>query len=131
VLKSETAQLLMWAQGVDNRTITEATVAVWHDAVGEYEFDDAIHALRAHIREVPRMVYPADIVKRLAGDPNSWMYPDITAEMLREQRDEWLAVNGLTLEEFEANRHDPAWVSRVKATAEIRNTDYSDEDEQA
>jgi hypothetical protein len=58
VLKSETAQLLMWAQGVDNRTITEATVAVWHDAVGEYEFADAIQALRVHIRDVPRMANP-------------------------------------------------------------------------
>jgi hypothetical protein len=129
VLKSETAQLLMWAQGVDNRTITEATVSVWHDAVGEYEFDDAIQALRAHIREVPRMVYPADIVKRLAADPDSWMYPDITAEMLRGQRDAWLAEHGLTLEEFEANRHDTGWLRQVEdgTAVEERKTDKGSE----
>jgi hypothetical protein len=59
------------------------------------------------------------------------MYPDVTAEMLREQRDVWLTEQGLTLEEFEANRHDPAWVSRVKARAEIRDVDHADEEERA
>ncbi|MBF4625518.1 hypothetical protein [Clavibacter sp. VKM Ac-2872] len=43
--------------------------------------------------------------------------PDVTAEVLREQRDAWLAEHGVTLEELEANKHDPAWRARIEGRA--------------
>jgi hypothetical protein len=42
---------------------------------------------------------------------------DVTAEVLREQRDAWLAEHGITLEELEANKHDPAWRARIEGRA--------------
>jgi hypothetical protein len=43
--------------------------------------------------------------------------PDVTAQVLREQRDAWLAEHGITLEELEANKHDPAWRARIEGRA--------------
>jgi hypothetical protein len=43
--------------------------------------------------------------------------PDVTAEVMREQRDAWLSAHGVTLEEYTANRDDPQWRARVEGRA--------------
>jgi hypothetical protein len=75
--------LLVWAQGVDGRTLTEASVEVWHELVGEYPYDEALEALRSHYAEEPRVVYPADVITRLRAAPGRRLPPELEGLMNR------------------------------------------------
>lgn len=67
--RSEAAQLLAIAAGVDQRTIGDADVQAWQMVLADINLPDAVNALTAHYRATTRRVMPADIVQRVKPTP--------------------------------------------------------------
>ncbi|MFJ2630901.1 hypothetical protein ACIO6U_02915 [Streptomyces sp. NPDC087422] len=67
--RSEAAQLLAIAAGVDQRTIGDADVQAWQMVLHDILLEPAVAALRDHYREQTRRVMPADIVQRVKPRP--------------------------------------------------------------
>lgn len=63
--RSEAAQLLAIAAGIDQRTIGDADVQAWQMVLHDIALDAAVTALRDHYRANTRRVMPADIVQRV------------------------------------------------------------------
>lgn len=110
---SEVAQLLLWAQGVDGRVLSELSARAWHQMVGHLDFEDALEAVQQHYREEHRWVMPADVLKLAA--PTRRYGPDVTAEMLAEQKAAWCEAHGVTVEEFDEHADDVEWIRAVEA----------------
>jgi hypothetical protein len=72
MLKSETAILLAFAQGIDGRDFSEQSVEAWHEVIGDLEFDTAMAAAKRHYKEESRRLFPADILKNW-GVKVDWM----------------------------------------------------------
>lgn len=108
---SEVAQLLLWAQGVDNRVPTEASARSWHQLIGHLEFEDALEAVKQHYREEHRWVMPADVLRLASPTPRHGV--DVTAEMLAEQKAAWCEAHGVTVEEFDEHADDAEWIEAV------------------
>ena len=62
--RSETAQLLAMCAGVDQRTVGETDVQVWHALLGDVDLPDARAALIGHYADSTERVMPAHIRKR-------------------------------------------------------------------
>lgn len=63
MLKSETGDLLLLVQGVDNREVTKLTIQAWHEILHEVDFDAARVALADFRRTSNAWVTPADIIR--------------------------------------------------------------------
>lgn len=74
--RSEAAQLLAIAAGVDQRTIGDADVQAWQMVLADITLADAVNALTAHYRETTRRVMPADIVQRVKPTPGYENYAE-------------------------------------------------------
>jgi hypothetical protein len=59
----EVASLLALVQGHDNRSFTEESVTIWHEALASIPFDYARAALVAHVAESADYVTPAAIAQ--------------------------------------------------------------------
>ena len=71
--RSETAALLAFCAAYDQRTIGEADVLAWHEAldspwVPNIDIDEAQAAVIAHYRETPQRITVADVLKRVKTD---------------------------------------------------------------
>lgn len=108
---SEVAQLLLWAQSVDGRVLNEATARSWHQLIGHLDFEDALAAVQQHYREEHRWVMPADVLKLATPTPRYGI--DATAELMAEQKAEWCAAHGVTVEEFDEHEDDQEWIEAV------------------
>jgi hypothetical protein len=69
VTRSEAAQLLAIAAGIDQRTIGDADVQAWQMVLHDIPLEPAVAALRDHYRATTRRVMPADIVQRIKPTP--------------------------------------------------------------
>lgn len=67
--RSEAAQLLAIAAGIDQRTIGDADVQAWQMVLHDIPLEAAVIALRDHYRDQTRRVMPADIVQRVKPTP--------------------------------------------------------------
>jgi len=61
MLLSETAKILAKIQLIDNRTVDLETVKAWHEAIGRFEFADAMTALTLHRQDSTEFVMPGHI----------------------------------------------------------------------
>ena len=112
--KFETAQLVLWMQGVDVRVMNELSVEVWHDLVGEMPYREALAAVKGHYREEHRRVMPSDVLERVEADRDEYgVLQSATDELLAEQKAAWCKEHGVTVEEYDANQHDYEWVLAV------------------
>lgn len=71
--KSETAVLLAYCAAYDQRTIGDADVLAWHEAlespwVPNIGLDEAQEAVVAHYRETSQRINVADVLKRVKTD---------------------------------------------------------------
>lgn len=93
--KSEVATILAKISAYDRRTIGEADVEAWHEALdGKVTVVDALTAVRDHFRVSKEWLMPCDIIKlgreariarvRAAGSP------DIPADLTAAQERQWL-----------------------------------------
>lgn len=113
---SEVATLLGFAQGIDGRTLTELSARVWHQLIGDIDFDEALDAVKQHYREEHRWVMPSDVIDRCA--PARMPYgPSASEELLAEQKAAWCAEHGTTPEEWDAHDHDDVWRQEVMSRA--------------
>lgn len=86
---TETGQVLTLIQVVDRRVVDKATIAAWHDLIGDLSLEDCLEAVRAHRRESTEYLLPAHIRKRVlavraervarVGDPLPGVDPDDVA----------------------------------------------------
>lgn len=79
--RREVSELLTLAALVDNRTVTDEAVLVWHQIIGHVAYDVALEALRAHFNESTAWLLPAHITAyarkaRLAALPAT-MSPEV------------------------------------------------------
>ena len=68
--RSETAKLLAFCAAYDQRTIGDADVLAWDEAldspwVPNIDLDEAQEAVVAHYRETPQRITVADVLKRV------------------------------------------------------------------
>jgi hypothetical protein len=59
----QTSQLLSTAALVDNRKTDPMVVAVWHEILGDTDYEDAMAVLREHYRASEEYLMPVHIVK--------------------------------------------------------------------
>jgi|SRR5690606_16866239 len=86
---SDTAKVLALISAVDRRVVDEATVAAWHDLIGDLPLQDCLEAVRAHRRESTEYLVPAHVRRRVVavmadrvarvGDPLPLADPDDVA----------------------------------------------------
>lgn len=74
--RSEAAELLALAAGIDQRTIGDADVQAWQLVLHDIDLEDALQALTAHYRATNRRVMPADIVQRVKPTPGYENYAE-------------------------------------------------------
>lgn len=58
---AETARVLAKAAAFDARTIGEADVLAWHEAIGDLAFADSLEAVTLHYRATGDRLMPADV----------------------------------------------------------------------
>lgn len=85
----ETARLLARVSAVDRRVVDEATIASWHDVLGDLDFSDCLEAVKAHQRASTEWLMPAHVRARVevvrrerfarCGDPLPGVDPDDVA----------------------------------------------------
>lgn len=71
--RSDTAKLLAFCAAYDQRTIGEADVLAWYEAiespwVPNIDLDEAKAAVTSHYRETPQRITVADVLKRVKTD---------------------------------------------------------------
>jgi hypothetical protein len=87
----EAAAVLAKAAGYDNRTVGDANVLAWHEALGDLDVGDALQAIAIHHRTSTDYLMPVHI-RRLVADIRRERYEH---ELADEQR--------LVLEAYAAN----------------------------
>ena len=100
-------------QGVDGRLMNELSVEAWHDLVGHLPYGAALTAVKDHYREEARKVMPSHVLERVEAHREMGVLPSATDELLAEQKAAWCEAHGVTVEEYDANQHDFAWVTAV------------------
>lgn len=63
---SEVAVVLTKAAAYDRRTIGEADVAAWHEAIGDLDLEPALAAVTRHYRDTAEWLMPADVRRHAA-----------------------------------------------------------------
>jgi hypothetical protein len=79
VEKSETAELVIYAQSIQGREASKLQIEAWHTLLADVDFEVAIDRARRHFREEARELWPADILRRRSED--------------LPEGDEWMAFN--------------------------------------
>jgi hypothetical protein len=97
VKKSEAATILAKIAAYDRRTVGEADVEAWTEALdGLVTVQDAMTAVRDHFRESSEWLMPVDIIKRSKAlrfrRINAAGYPDFPPGLTQAQEREWLRV---------------------------------------
>lgn len=64
---TDTAKVLALVSAVDRRVVDEATVAAWHDLIGDLPLADCLEAVRAHRRESTEYLLPAHVRARVVS----------------------------------------------------------------
>jgi hypothetical protein len=64
---TETGKLLALIRTGDNRTVDQATIAFWHDVVGDLDLGDALEAVRRHRRASADYLLPAHVRAGVRG----------------------------------------------------------------
>lgn len=75
----QVGQLLTLVAMNDNRAWTPETALVWHEILGDLDYDAAVGAMYAHFRESTDYLTPAHIVARVRHDnpqPGGTMSPE-------------------------------------------------------
>lgn len=91
-----------------------AMASAWAEALADVELVDAGEALMAHYRSSRDPIMPADIVTLVGIREDPWAdVPDLTPIVVAESRARQLEAAGVSEEEYERNRHDPAWIART------------------
>lgn len=105
------AILLAKVQLGDNRHVDGLTLDYWLDTIGDLELQPALDALRRFRRERPGVyLEPGHLLELARVDVAESPLPDITGQIIEESRRRALAAAGVTEAEFEARKHDRAWV---------------------
>ena len=73
ITRSETAKLLAFCAAYDQRTIGEADVEAWYEAldcpwVPNVDLEEAQAVIISHYRETSQRITPADVLKRVKID---------------------------------------------------------------
>lgn len=63
--KQEIGQLLTLAALVDNRTVTDEAVLMWHELLRHLPYAPAVEAMNDHYRELTDWLMPAHIIDRV------------------------------------------------------------------
>lgn len=106
------AVLLAKVQLGDNRTVDELTLEYWLDLIGDLPFETALTALRRFRRERPGVYLEPGHLLEYAGivaEPITSL-PDVTDEVLADDRARMLAAAGVTEAEYSQREHDVEWV---------------------
>lgn len=67
----EMARVLAKCAAYDQRTIGDADVAAWHEAVGDLGYDDALAAVTRHYRTSRDRMWPADLREQVVAIRNA------------------------------------------------------------
>ncbi|MEX1078902.1 MAG: hypothetical protein WED09_07325 [Homoserinimonas sp.] len=113
MIRSEMALLLAKVQLGDNRHVDGLVLDYWLDTIGDLELDVALEALKKFRRERPGTYLEPGHLLELSGVldvPDRWDVPDVTDQVIEESRLRALEAAGVTEAEFEARKHDRAWV---------------------
>lgn len=65
--RGDVARLLAYMAAFDKRTLGDADVLAWHDAIGDLEYEPAKLAVRDWYRENDGWVMPANIRRAVRG----------------------------------------------------------------
>lgn len=122
--KSQVSALLTLAAAYDRRTIGEADVEAWHDALGDLSYDDAQAVIKGHYRVSNDWLMPSTIragVRKIRADrldragplaPPPDLTPVETIEWLRRTR-RAIADGTHTPPALEAKRRDMRFIDRI------------------
>lgn len=106
-------RLLILAQAFDNRTIGEANVTAWQDALGDLHPADCAEAIRSHYRSTSQMIMPADVRKHAIAASNDRHQREIASSYANgDPRPEWERVSAHNA--YEAAAADLASVLAAK-----------------
>lgn len=122
MMRAEMAVLLAKVQLGDNRHVDGLVLDYWVDTIGDLDLQVALDALRRFRRERPGVYLEPGHLLELAGveaaDP--WAsVPDVTGLVVEESKRRVLAAAGVTEAEYEARKHDVAWVRATFAPLEL------------
>jgi hypothetical protein len=95
--KSDVAAILAKISAYDRRTVGEADIEAWAEALtGRVTVQDALTAVRDHFRESKEWLMPVDVIKRSAEIRRRRVrdagVPEIPADLTAAQERRWLAV---------------------------------------
>jgi hypothetical protein len=112
--KSEINQILLYAQAVDNRNITDAMIDAWHDVIGELEFDVARAAIiEARKAENIAWIEPRHIMK--------YARPILDRQTVEAQREERLnELNNATSSPMPKCKHGKGLLYCVPCCAVVK-----------
>lgn len=88
--------------------------AAWAEDLADVALDDALAAVKAHYATSREPVMIADILALVGQTPveDPWAHVhDVTPDIEAESRARALAAAGVTEDEWEAHKADPAWVA--------------------
>lgn len=108
--RQETSQLLVIASTIDNRSITEEAMQVWHGLLDDVDYADAVAALKDYYRTETKWLMPAhirDLVVKHRADARREKGRSVV-----ERRD-WLTEHGIEWSAYEAG--DPAAIAAAQA----------------
>jgi len=83
--------------------------AAWAELLVGVDIDAALAAVKAHYSVSRDAIMPADILDRVGWEPPS-TYENITARVAAAQKKAELEKRGITEDELEKHKHDPAWI---------------------
>lgn len=81
----------------------------WAEALADVDVQEALAAVVAHYRTAREPIMPADILDRVGWEAPS-PYENITARVAADQKRRALEQAGVTEDEFDANKTNPAWI---------------------
>jgi hypothetical protein len=95
---------------VDDEEATERALA-WHLLLADVDVNAARHAVTAHYATSREAIMPADILERVGVVEDPWAHlPDDSIAVYEASKKAALDAAGVSAEQWEANKHDAAWV---------------------
>jgi hypothetical protein len=92
--------------------------AAWAEVLDDVSMVSALSALRSHYRSSSDTITPARVIEMVVLDTKP-VLPDITAELLEEDRRQQIAAAGVTEAEYLAHQNDRAWLLAKFAPREL------------
>lgn len=78
---AETARVLAKASAFDQRTVGQADVLAWHEALADLDFADAMAAVTRHYADHTERIMPAHIRRAVVAARNSRPHPHEVREL--------------------------------------------------